>query len=1102
MLPSPLRQRQSKRRSALARASIEALEQRTLLAVGTNHWPIGIETLVNAYTTGNQTRPSVAMDATGNFVVSWESQTQFGFWNVWAQRFNSAGVKQGSEFFVSSDQLSEQRAASLAMNGSGNFVLAWHIPHEDAFSHIVSGLEIYARRFNAAGVAQGSDIHVNTYVTGMQQYPTVGMHADGSFVVVWSGDGPNGVNQYAQQFTAAGAPQGGQFVASGTEIPAEIDSDGNYVTAGNAADNIYARRYNAASAPISPQFNVNTNPVSYFSGADKGVAGNGNFAIAWSGIAVGDDSGGIHSQLYSAFGAATAATVGDRVWNDANGNGVQDAGEAGLAGVTVQIYNNAGVLAGTTTTNATGNYSFSVPSGTTAYLRFTAPAGYVPTQNDKGGNDSLDSDADPATGLTVMFNTGAAGTVNSSLDAGFSQPAIVNGIVYYDRNGDGIRNGSEEGLQGFQVFADFDGDGVIDSGEPTASSGADGSYTLNSLVGTYTIAAGNQDRWIEPTPTPATVSAGAPFVRDLAVRTTVHDTVSTVQGSEFRANTLTASKQFDVSIAMDANGDYVATWISYATGANYADIAAQRFDASGIAQGSEFRVNTYTTGYQYWPSAAMDADGDFVITWSSLYQDGSSYGVYAQRYNAAGAPQGGEFRVNDFTFAGQGESVVALEPDGDFVISWSSYYQDGAGNTFGVYGKRYNAGGVAQGGEFRVNTYTTSQQRLPSIDIDADGDFVIAYHSKNQDASGYSVYARRYNSSGVAQGTEFRVNTFTPGDQGKASVAMDSTGNFVVAWQSYAQDGSNSGIFARRYNATGVAQGDEFRVNAYTTNRQEDPSVAMSPSGDFVIGWDSLEQDGSAFGVYARSYNAAGVPQAQPFRVNTYTTNSQEFASVAMDASGDFAVAWQSSGQDGSGYGVYVQRYSVAARPAVTSSQFQFNTASQRLEFTFDKDVSASVSVSDLLLENLTTATTIPAAKIALSYNSATNTATFTFPGFTSGALPDGTYRATLLAAGVTDGQGNSLAYSPLVNFFFLAGDADHDRDVDVNDLGILATNWQQSPRTFAQGDFDYSGTVDVNDLGILASHWQQQLALPSAPFNAGARKTAFSKRLTDELAW
>jgi hypothetical protein len=86
------------------------------------------------------------------------------------------------------------------------------------------------------------------------------------------------------------------------------------------------------------------------------------------------------------------------------------------------------------------------------------------------------------------------------------------------------------------------------------------------------------------------------------------------------------------------------------------------------------------------------------------------------------------------------------------------------------------------------------------------------------------------------------------------------------------------------------------------------------------------------------------------------------------------------------------------------------------------------------------------------------------------------------------------------LQFFFLGGDANHDRKVDVADLGILASNWQQSPRTFAQGDFDYSGKVDVNDLGILASHWQVTLAPPSAPFAVAARPSVRNSRLIDQI--
>src|SRR5207253_11488190 len=143
--------------------------------------------------------------------------------------------------------------------------------------------------------------------------------------------------------------------------------------------------------------------------------------------------------------------------------------------------------------------------------------------------------------------------------------------------------------------------------------------------------------------------------------------------------------------------------------------------------------------------------------------------------------------------------------------------------------------------------------------------------------SGYGVYARRYSAAGVPLGGEFRVNAYTTGDQERSRVAVDAAGDFVVAWQSDLQDGSGYGVFAQRYSATGLPLGGEFRANTFTTDYQGFPAVGMSAAGDFVIAWQSLGQDGSNTGVYAQRYSAAGVPQGGEFRVNTYTTNIQTY---------------------------------------------------------------------------------------------------------------------------------------------------------------------------------------------------------------------------------
>jgi hypothetical protein len=210
------------------------------------------------------------------------------------------------------------------------------------------------------------------------------------------------------------------------------------------------------------------------------------------------------------------------------------------------------------------------------------------------------------------------------------------------------------------------------------------------------------------------------------------------------------------------------------------------------------------------------------------------------------------------------------------------------------------------------------------VAMDADGDFVVTWSSYVQDGSDFGIYAQRYNAAGVAQGSEFRVNTHTTATQRYSTVAMDAAGDFVVTWSSYSQDGSDYGIYAQRYNAAGMAQGSEFRVNTYTTSFQQYSMVAMDADGDFVVTWSSANQDGSIYGIYAQRYDAAGEAQGSEFRVNTYTTSFQQYSSVAMDADGDFVVTWSSYTQDGSGYGVYAQRYAAGSAPTASDAGFSF----------------------------------------------------------------------------------------------------------------------------------------------------------------------------------
>ena len=211
-------------------------------------------------------------------------------------------------------------------------------------------------------------------------------------------------------------------------------------------------------------------------------------------------------------------------------------------------------------------------------------------------------------------------------------------------------------------------------------------------------------------------------------------------------------------------------------------------------------------------------------------------------------------------------------------------------------------------GEFRVNTYTTNDQMYPAIAGLINGGFAVTWAGDGQDGSGYGIYGERYDASGVAQGAEFQVNTYTTNDQYNSAIAGLTNGGFVVTWQSD-QDGSGYGVYGQRYDASGVAQGGEFRVNTYTTSFQYVPAIAALTDGGFVVTWRSDAQDGSYYGVYAQRYDGSGVAQGVEFRVNTYTTSNQWNAAVAALSTGGFVVTWESYLQDGSYDGVYAQRY-------------------------------------------------------------------------------------------------------------------------------------------------------------------------------------------------
>ncbi|MBL8373780.1 MAG: flagellar hook associated protein, partial [Candidatus Accumulibacter sp.] len=155
---------------------------------------------------------------------------------------------------------------------------------------------------------------------------------------------------------------------------------------------------------------------------------------------------------------------------------------------------------------------------------------------------------------------------------------------------------------------------------------------------------------------------------------------------------------------------------------------------------------------------------------------------------------------------------------------------------------------------------------------------------------------------------EERINTYFSNSQTAPAVAALSGGGYVVTWASTGQDGSGDGIYSQRLDANGVGIGLEFQVNTTSDNTQTDPAIAGLSDGGFLIVWTDYRRDESSYGVFAQRYDAGAVPQGVEFQINTYTAYDQGPASIDS-YNGGFVVTWYSHFQDGSGYGVYNQRY-------------------------------------------------------------------------------------------------------------------------------------------------------------------------------------------------
>ena len=470
------------------------------------------------------------------------------------------------------------------------------------------------------------------------------------------------------------------------------------------------------------------------------------------------------------------------------------------------------------------------------------------------------------------------------------------------------------------------------------------------------------------------------------------DESGSIVGGEFQVNTSNFGEQTVPLVAALKDGGWVVVWESTEQDGGHYDIIAQRFDKANNRVGGELVIaGANDNNKQQQPDAVGTTDGGYVVAFRA--SDGMMWG---QRVMANNKKLNSQFPLALSKSSAQANPALAALPRGGFVGSWNisnSIYsrrfladgtplpitwpaelcngQDDDGD--GSIDKFFNVGTscdafdaqCATGGTIAcaphalsticvpnpkpggtgcddadgctkddkcvgaictgvaaqlpdadckipddlVPDYSTTNY-LPHIASFGDGGYVVAWQSWLQDGHRYGAYAQRYGADGNPTTLPIQMNTEITGDQQNVRVSTQGSGGFIGVWESEdGQDGELAGIYGQRFDVAGNRLGSEFIVNTTIAAAQSRPDIATLESGDFVVVWQGDGQDGSGFGVYSQRFDTLGQKAGPQLQVNSYTDQDQIEPKIAALAGGGYVVVWQSKGQDASLFGIYGQRF-------------------------------------------------------------------------------------------------------------------------------------------------------------------------------------------------
>jgi len=317
--------------------------------------------------------------------------------------------------------------------------------------------------------------------------------------------------------------------------------------------------------------------------------------------------------------------------------------------------------------------------------------------------------------------------------------------------------------------------------------------------------------------------AGAGTGKDIAFR--LFDTSGNPVSNNILVHEVSAGDQVEHKVAALKDGCFIVVWRTLVSGKKL--IKYRVFWPDGSPRTGETSVDDQPGAQQEMPAVGGLSAGGFVIAWSD---DGNQI-IRAKIFSSTFDVQVDTFQVN--TATGTSFKVPEIIPllDNTFVAVWCTY-----NSGYRVKAQKFNAAGVPQGTEFAVSS-TSGDQYNPVGASSTSMDYIVVWE---EPISNSDIYYRRFQSDGTPKdASNIKVNFQTNNRQINPSVAWLSRGGIAIAFQSEktSPDTADFGIFIRVYDNVGnPLETKESIVNQNLRDDQEQASIIPFGAG-FVVAW-------------------------------------------------------------------------------------------------------------------------------------------------------------------------------------------------------------------------------------------------------------------------